>query len=159
MVKSVFRPLAYFSIVVLLLCFAGTSAMVVAGIIWSQWLLVAIMLLFALFYGYFLIKIRKIEINKFGVKYRSAVLPFCEGKLKLNDVDYFVTQTVYVRGGYYTNVILVRKTKIVMGMNARMYTNLRELMDSLPWVYRGSYTPGFLDEFRLFTINERKIKP
>ena len=152
MVHSEFRAIAYFSIGVLLImtlgALLGTYAVFTARDV--NLAAISIMLFITAFFGYLLISIRKIVVSDNGI-------PFFKKRLSLNNVDYFITQTVYVRGGYFTAVKLIKDGKIVLTMNARMYSNLQELVEVLPWRYRGQYNPGFFDEFRLFSINENKI--
>lgn len=159
MVYSEFRAIAYFSIGCLLIITLG--ALFVAYLVLTardvDTLSVIIMLFTTIFFGYLLISIRKIAISTKGVDCQSVMLPFLKKHLSLNDVDYFVTQTVYVRGGYFTVVKLVKEAKVVLTMSARMYSNLQELVEVLPWKYRGQYNLGFFDEFRFFSINENKI--
>lgn len=159
MVHSEFRTIVYFSIGVILImtlgALFGLYAVFAARDV--NFAAISIMLFITAFFGYLLISIRKIVVSSNGIDSQSVIFPFFKKRLSLYNVDYFVTQTVYVRGGYFTAVKLIKDGKIVLTMNARTYSNLQELVEALPWRYRGQYNPGFFDEFRLFSINENKI--
>lgn len=159
MVCSKFRLIAYFSIVVMVIMTVGSLLGAYTCLISKNANLIAFVLMMIIFafFGFITSRIRVIEVNNYGINYKSAVLPFLKEEIAKDDIDYFITQTVYVRGGYYTNVRLVKDSKAVLSMSSRLYSNLQEMINALPWEYRGKYEPGFFDEFRLFTINEDKI--
>ena len=167
MIKSKFRLRAYFGIVciyIMMICLLLSFVMCFYFLVnekpLAEVLLICGMCLLPAIMFYYLLSFYKviIDINEQGIEYHGVIPPFKNKCFKVFDADSFVLRRDYQRyQGWSDTVLLLRNNKIVFRFNSLLYNNFPEIVNSLPWKYRGYYRPRFIDEFKFLTINENRI--